>query len=384
MKIKSMLSMFLKEDFRNFIVIFWTFVFPLVFFLFFTSLFGNISNSSENSSDMEFRAGIYFEKPPTGLAKEISHGLVTGLGDKNSGGPFENIYVSSFDEGIQLLKDKKLEIFIVFPENLDMLNLKVILSSVPAPVVKSYYRSDSGSDFARKIFKSVLDSVNVEFYKRISSAEYTLQVQELNKKASENFSYKDYLFPSVLLMSILTVSIFNTPLSLAYSIEKGITKKIFTTPIRSGHFFTVVLLENLILLGISILLIYIEGKIMGVSPKAFSAKYIAYLFMNVVTLISVGLLMLSVFRKLSAVNVAANILYQLMMFLGGLFFDVSHTPMIIRWFVYINPVSYMAQGLRNIINGAPLGFLNYFVPLLWIGACIIIFSLNFKKVMNYE
>jgi ABC-2 type transport system permease protein len=106
--------------------------------------------------------------------------------------------------------------------------------------------------------------------------------------------------------------------------------------------------------------------------------------MNVITLISVGLLMLSVFRKLSAVNVAANILYQLMMFLGGLFFDVSHTPMIIRWFVYINPVSYMAQGLRNIINGMPLGFLNYFVPLLWIGACIIIFSLNFKKVMNYE
>ena len=69
MKIKSMLSMFLKDDFRNFIVIFLTFVFPLVFFLFFTSLFGNISNSSENSSDMEFRAGIYFEKPPTGLAK---------------------------------------------------------------------------------------------------------------------------------------------------------------------------------------------------------------------------------------------------------------------------------------------------------------------------
>jgi ABC-2 type transport system permease protein len=75
------------------------------------------------------------------------------------------------------------------------------------------------------------------------------------------------------------------------------------------------------------------------------------------------------------------------MFLGGLYFPVFDIPWTIRWLVYVLPTTYLVELLRTSI-GYGVSSINtvflFLVPGIWLIASIVLFTVNFKKVMGYE
>jgi ABC-2 type transport system permease protein len=106
-----------------------------------------------------------------------------------------------------------------------------------------------------------------------------------------------------------------------------------------------------------------------------------------VVTISFGLMIASFSKKLSTVTVLGQTLYQLMMFLGGLYFPVFHLPWGIRWLVYALPTTYLVELSRRVMGYqfAPVSlFWLILVPIIWTAFSTVIFVINFKKVMGYE
>lgn len=66
MKIKELFTAYTKDSFRQFETVFWAIVFPSLFFIFFVSIFENAFNQE---NDFNLKAGIYYEKPLTGINK---------------------------------------------------------------------------------------------------------------------------------------------------------------------------------------------------------------------------------------------------------------------------------------------------------------------------
>lgn len=66
----------------------------------------------------------------------------------------------------------------------------------------------------------------------------------------------------------------------------------------------------------------------------------------------------------------ANIINMPILFLSGLFFSVADLPLFLRVLLYLNPLSYLAEGLRFSLGTGqatlPLP-LTFLVPLGWTG-----------------
>jgi len=77
----------------------------------------------------------------------------------------------------------------------------------------------------------------------------------------------------------------------------------------------------------------------------------------------------------------ANVLNMPMMFLGGLFFPVGGLPLVLRVIVFVNPLTYLSDGLRMSLGVESGTFslpLTVGVPLAWILVCVLVASRRLK------
>jgi len=82
-----------------------------------------------------------------------------------------------------------------------------------------------------------------------------------------------------------------------------------------------------------------------------------------------GFLIASVAKTANSGMAIANILNMPMMFLSGLFFPITGLPFFLRAIVYVNPVSYLADGLRAAVGVDVAAFPRLaavLVPIGWI------------------
>lgn len=384
MKIKELFTAYTKDSFRQFETVFWAIVFPSLFFIFFVSIFENAFNQE---NDFNLKAGIYYEKPLTGINKMTFESVFNAEGI-----PFHFSEYTDEEKGIEDVKKKDIDIFIVFPENFDKLNLKnfdrlnlKFISdklNVNIDNLQIYTNYTTDSQYAYKIFKSITDEINIAI-KNKGELKENFRLEYIGTQEKE-FRYRDYLFPSILLMGILTISFFNIPIGMAENIEKGIIKRFSVTPLRGSDFFMGFMLSNLLVVVLSIIVLYFEGYLLKIEPVVYSFKFLSFLFYSIIVCVSFGLLIASFFKKINTAAVFGQIAYQMTIFLSGFYFDTKATPWIIRWYVYFNPVTYMVDGMRNIINGNSVGLQNLIVPAIWLVVSLTVFSFSFKRVMHYE
>ena len=189
-------------------------------------------------------------------------------------------------------------------------------------------------------------------------------------------------------MMILSVALLNSPIGLIQYRESGVNKKLYTTPLRSLEYFAGHFVKLIITMLISLVLLYLVATfVYRVGGSIFDIRFILTLLFSMIVTISFGLMIASFSKKLSTVSVLGQTLYQIMMFLGGLYFPVFDLPWGIRWLVYALPTTYLVELSRRVMGYqfAPLsvGWLIV-VPLIWTTFSLLVFAVNFKKVMGYE
>ena len=98
----------------------------------------------------------------------------------------------------------------------------------------------------------------------------------------------------------------------------------------------------------------------------------------------IGLMIVSLVKRTSTISIISNSLFQAMMFLGNFYFNVLNMSWGIRWFVYINPATYILDKLRGTMGYNSYLSNHLLVPFAWLVFSILVVILNFKRVMEVE
>ena len=181
----------------------------------------------------------------------------------------------------------------------------------------------------------------------------TLHTEMVN---SRNLSYIDFLLPGVLAMSIMNSGIFGVAFGFVVLKKRGILRRLLATPMNPSDFLISQVVSRLFVLMLQVAIMIGAGMLL------FKLHFIGSIFNMFVVGILGGIVFLSIGFALSGTSKSedqvaplANIVTLPMMFLSGVFFSRSSLPGIAHTITGFFPLTYLADGLRNVaIEGATL------------------------------
>jgi ABC-2 type transport system permease protein len=368
---------FFLAEIREFEVVFWSVVFPLLLYLFLSAVLGGEGKPQGAAFNLAVVRNGTSQMAAMALDKTLE-----AVGGED--GPFRVTDFTSVEDALDAMKRGKQDVVAVTGG-------AMIPASMSYPIALHSISGKESSQVAANILDLAFEKANLEVarfsdpgFKGIRMEEEAVAVSA----SGRSVAYKDYLFPSVALIMMLSVALLNSPLSLSFYRSSGTNRKIFTTPLRPLEFFASHLVKLLATMLISLALLYLMAWFgYGVRGGIFSLRFFLSLVLGMVTLISMGLMIAVVASKESAVMVIGQISYQVMMFMGGFFFPVMGLPLSIRWLVYVVPTTYLVELLRRGMGIRTMEMASIWliaVPLAWLALSVSVFAGNFRKVMGNE
>ncbi len=243
----------------------------------------------------------------------------------------------------------------------------------------------TGSDIALGVIDQVLAGVNKQLLVSLGLFDPAREVEVARVKVgSENkdFRYVDFLVPGVIVMGFFTAGLFSVPGTILFGRESKILRAYWVTPLNAPRFLAGFALGHLALCVLQLACVWALGRFaLGAQIDLFQPLALVYLALSIVTFLCLGFLVAAVAKTPNSGMAMANIVNMPMMFLGGLFFPTGSVPPGLRAILLVNPVTYLAEGLRASVGvGAPTyGHpVMLAVPCVWIVGCVVVASLRLK------
>lgn len=201
--------------------------------------------------------------------------------------------------------------------------------------------------------------------------------------AAAGISYKQFLLPGIIGMTILFSSVFST-ISVVWDREFGFLREMLVAPISrttivmgkllSGTALSV--FQGMVLLVISPLL----GMKMTIAGFLEMTVLIAVLSLAITAL---GLFIASFLTSLEGFNVIMNFIVLPMFFLSGALYPINKLPQAFQYLTFINPLSYGVDAFKHVLfenSGALVAEL----PLLIDIGLLFVFSLIMIVLAAYS
>jgi ABC-2 type transport system permease protein len=162
----------------------------------------------------------------------------------------------------------------------------------------------------------------------------------------ESFSYTDFIFPGLLLMSVITHSYTNTVSSLYISKYHRYIEELLVSPIQN---YTILagFITGGVIRGLSV------GVVVIIAAQFFVTFTVHNLFLMMIVIILSSTLfsMCGFLNGLFAsdwddINVIPTFIMTPLTYLGGIFFSISMLPEIWQDIALINPILYLINALR--------------------------------------
>ncbi|MCK4355475.1 ABC transporter permease, partial [Candidatus Bipolaricaulota bacterium] len=197
-------------------------------------------------------------------------------------------------------------------------------------------------------------------------------------KDGEEVSYVDFLLPGMILMGFFVTGLFGVPGSILFARDRRILRRYWVTPLTVPRYLAGFSLGHVGLCVIQFVLLYLLGRFaFGASITFTRVSSLFFLILASITFLSFGFFIASIAKTANSGMAIANVLNMPMMFLGGLFFPIGGLPWLLKAIVFVNPLTYLAEGLRTSlgVQGETISSpLTIVVPLCWIAFCILIAS----------
>lgn len=160
------------------------------------------------------------------------------------------------------------------------------------------------------------------------------------------------LLPMTLAISIGLVGLYLMPTALASYREKGILRRLATTPVRPGSLLIVQLLLQFALTLVSCgVLLAVAGTVLGVQLPASVLGFGVVFLLGTASVFAIGLLIAALAPSGRAANGIGVLLYFPMAFLAGLMQPASQMPAIVVRIGEFTPLGAFRQSLEDIWNG---------------------------------
>jgi ABC-2 type transport system permease protein len=328
----------LKSFYREKSAVFFTIAFPIILILVFGTIF-------MNQDDVSFELHVQDLDQTTSSAQ-----LVKTL---ELDGRFKIAHVDPAIDATRYAKDKQVNLVLVIPTGYQraLVQRLGLVGGVPsaafrhsnASVTVTYIYDASSSSVSPKmqILQSALGAVNQGMSGEppfIRSAETSI----LTRK----FRFIEFFVPGIIAMSVMTSSLSGAVNMNAELRQKGVIRKLSTTPITHTDWVLSNILYQVILAVISATaILLVSYAVFNVSLR-IDVWLPAFIVLEVFAFAGIGMILTRAAKEAESAMAAANAIMYPMMFLSGSFFPLEMMPGFLQKIARLLPLYYGNEGLR--------------------------------------
>ncbi len=199
---------------------------------------------------------------------------------------------------------------------------------------------------------------------------------------SKNLKYIDFLLPGLIAMSVMQMSVFSVAFVFVQYKEKGILKRLLATPMRPWQFVAANTATRL-LVSVAQAAIFIAFGVLVLNAHVLGSYLLVSLcvILGALMFLGLGFVISGMAKTVETVPALANLIVFPMMFLGGVFFDISGMP---KWLQIISkalPLTHFSNAMRAVMNkSADFGDIKWDVGamVLWAAALITLATVTFS------
>lgn len=344
----------IKSFYREKTAVFFRIAFPILLILVFGTIFMNQDN---------VRFDFYVQDLDQ---SKLSSELVNGLDES------ENFNITRVDPAIDAAiyaKKEKLNLVVVIPKGYESFLLQRMQHNdmdASAAITYIYDPSSTSVDTKMRILNVVFAEINQGL-----SGKPAFIIPEKSSILDRDYRFIDFFVPGIIAMTIMTASLFGTVNVNAELRQKGVIRKLSTTPItHTDWILSNVLYQCLLAVISTVSILLVSFAVFGVSLE-LNFWLPVFVALDVFAFVGIGMILARVAKEAESAAAAANAIMFPMMFLSGTFFPVEMMPGFLQKFSRILPLYYVNEGLRaSMIFGDNMAALRCF---LIIGAFAAVF-----------
>ncbi|HEX3489056.1 MAG TPA: ABC transporter permease [Streptosporangiaceae bacterium] len=187
--------------------------------------------------------------------------------------------------------------------------------------------------------------------------------------------------PILIAYSLAIISLTALPMVLADYRDKGVLRRLQTTPAGASRVIGAQLLAYLAVVAVTVVLILAVARIgYGVFLPREVAGFIVAALLAAGALICVGLLIAAVSPSAQAAQAIGTILFFPLMFFAGLFFPIPVMPSFLRHLSHATPLGAAVQALQD----AWLGHWPHPLQLLTLAAYLVVCGIAAARLFRWK
>ncbi|MFD0900507.1 ABC transporter permease [Actinomadura sediminis] len=188
----------------------------------------------------------------------------------------------------------------------------------------------------------------------------------------------DFLAPGVLALAVMSTAFTGQAIGTGFERRYGVLKRLGATPLPRAGLIAAKTLSVLAVEVIQAALICAVALALGWEPHGDPFSVLALLLLGTAAFSGFGLLMAGTLRA-EATLAAANLVYVLLLAVGGVVFPLGEFPDAVRSALELLPISALAEGLRDVLrDGAALPGGPLLVLAVWAVAGLALAARFFK------
>jgi ABC-2 type transport system permease protein len=173
----------------------------------------------------------------------------------------------------------------------------------------------------------------------------------------EDLSYKQFLLPGIIGMTILFSSVFSS-ISVVWDREFGFLREMLVAPISRTTIVMGKLLSGAALSVLQGMVLLFFSPVLGIRI-ALTDVFVMFFFIALlsIAITAMGLYIASFLTSLEGFNVIMNFIVLPMFFLSGALYPMNTLPTALHYLTLINPLSYGVDAFKHILfeDGGMLG-----------------------------
>jgi ABC-2 type transport system permease protein len=200
-------------------------------------------------------------------------------------------------------------------------------------------------------------------------------------KNVHGLSILDAYVPILIAFVLAMLALNALPSVLAGYREKGILRRLATTPVGPGRVLAAQLAVNVAVVLVTLVLLVGVARLgYGVALPRQAAGFALAVVLTVAALFGIGMFVAAVVPTARAANAAGAILFFPMMFFAGLWLPIAAMPSVLQHISHATPLGAAAQSLTD----AWQGHWPHPLQLLALAAYALVFSLGAARLFRWE
>ena len=187
----------------------------------------------------------------------------------------------------------------------------------------------------------------------------------------------DFLVPGVLSLAVMAAAMVSLGIATGFERRYGVLKRLGSTPLsRSG----LLIAKTATVLGlevVQIVLVVLVGIAIGWDPPGGLVPAVVLLLIGTVAFAGIGMLMAGTLRA-EANLAAANGLFLVLLFLGGMAYPLDKLPAALEDFAKLLPAAALSETVRAVLASQPFPTGELVVLLVWAVAAPLLAARYFR------